>query len=150
MGLGMGMPLLFQVERVNEIALTPVANVDVKDLNKNNRRVVAGTDRDGAQLDARLPGGQGHLDVALDQGARRRDVRLHQVTAQATAERRPHDSLARFGVEDQVNRLPDLVGSLRQSQPAGGVGTERDAPAASEKGLPVHDTDTSTRVSYSS
>ena len=50
----------------------------------------------------------------------------HQIAAQPAAERRPHDALARLGVEDDADRLRDLVRPVGVLEAAGGAGPHRE------------------------
>ena len=80
MGVGIEHTGLLQIERINEIALPPVAFVDVEDFDQHQRRIIAGRYLDVAATSMR--GSQSlsaSCDLSLNQCAGRRRVRLHQV-----------------------------------------------------------------------
>src|SRR5205085_5050063 len=124
---------LLQIERVDQIVLTTVAQVRVEDLNQDERRVVARLDDDGVDLYPRLARGQSALDLLLDERARGRRVRLHQEAAQAAAEGGSHDALARLRVEDDADGLAHLLWAVGVSErPCARVGPHGEIPSTSE------------------
>src|ERR1022692_5285395 len=104
-------------ERVDEIVGAARADVDERDGDLYQRWIATWRDVDARDGDPRLPGGQRLLDVVADERAHRHRVRLAEIAAQSAAERRPHDPLARLGVEDDPDRLAHLLRTVDVEQP---------------------------------
>src|SRR6266436_4771069 len=70
----------------------------------------------------------------LNESARGRGIRLHEIAPQTASECWPHDALARFGVEDDPDRLANFLRPLHVLQTAdAGVRRHWKIPASSQK-----------------
>src|SRR5258708_9318940 len=70
----------------------------------------------------------------LNESARGRSIRLHEIAPQTASKCWPHDALARFGVEDDPDRLANFVWPLHVLQATdAGVGRHWKIPASSQK-----------------